>query len=169
MLTGSLIPRRFREPETASPVPSRGSRLDHFHREVDRMFERFFNEPLFGRWEWNEPVGGWVPSLDVSEGEDSVTVRAEVPGVDPADIDVSLSGDVLVISGRKNEEREERREGYFHTERRFGSFRRSVLLPASVDRERIDASYDKGVLTIKMSKTEEALAKRIPVSVGRKK
>lgn len=169
MLIGNLIPKRFRETESPATVPSRGSRIDRFHREVDRMFERFFNEPIFGGWDADEWAGGWAPSLDVSEGEDSVTVRVEIPGVDPDDIDVSLSGDVLVISGQKKEESEERREGYYHTERRFGSFRRGVPLPASVDPERISAEYDKGVLTVKMNKTEEAVARRIPVSVGRKK
>lgn len=168
MLIGNLIPRRFREPESESTVPSRGSTIDRFHREVDRMFERFFNEPIFAG-DWSEWSGGWAPSLDVSEGEDTITVRVEVPGVDPDDIDVSLTGDMLVISGQKEEESEEKREGYFHTERRFGSFRRGVPLPASVDPERISAEYDKGVLTVKMNKTEESTAKRIPVSVGRKK
>jgi len=172
MLMASLIPWRGKFRGSESELPSTELAIGRFHEEVDRLFERFFREPFLGESrllpELRSWTTAWSPSLDVKESEDEITVRAELPGVDPKEIDVSLHGDVLIISGDKKEESEERREGYYHTERRFGSFRRSVALPAAVDQEKIAAEYDKGVLTIRLQKSEKAAAKRIPVTVSRK-
>ena len=172
MLLASLIPWRSKLRGSESGLPSAELAIDRFHEEVDRLFERFFREPFSGESrllpELRLCATAWSPSLDVKESEDEITVRAELPGVDPKEIDVSLHGDVLIISGDKKEESEERREGYYHAERRFGSFRRSIALPAAVDEERIAAEYDKGVLTIRLQKSEKAAAKRIPVTVSKK-
>ncbi|KPK82502.1 MAG: hypothetical protein AMS25_02075 [Gemmatimonas sp. SM23_52] len=153
-------------------MPVSESPISRFHEEVDRLFERFFREPFLGESrllpELRSWTTAWSPSLDVKESEDEITVRAELPGVDPKEIDISLHGDVLNISGEKREESEERREGYYDTERRFGSFRRSIALPAEVDQEKISAEYDKGVLTVKLQKSGRTAAKRIPVTVSRK-
>lgn len=138
--------------------------------DLDRLFRRMLSEPFFGRNGWLSELSwnGWAPSLDVNESEDAITVRVEVPGVDPKEIDVSVSDDVLIISGEKREESEERGDGFYHAERRFGSFRRSVALPAAIDSERVSAEYDKGVLTIRLEKSEKDVPKRIPVSVSKK-
>ncbi len=169
MLIGNLIPWRNKARESEPGLSSNDNMLQRFHSEVDRLFDRFFNEPLReSRWlpEWWGQAA-WSPSVDLGETEDTITVRAELPGVDPQHIDVTLSGDVLLISGEKKEEREERREGYFHSERHFGSFRRSIPLPASVNPEKITADYDKGVLTVRLKKTEKSIGKRIPVSTSK--
>ena len=92
-----------------------------------------------------------------------VTVKAELPGMRPDDINVSVQGNTLSITGEKKEETEERKEGYYHSERRFGSFRRDLILPADVDSEKVDAAYKEGVLTITMPKTEAAKAKAVKV------
>ena len=92
-------------------------------------------------------------------------VRAEVPGVEPKDFDISVSGDVLSISGEKKEESEERRGNVYRSERRFGSFRRHVRLPEAVDTDKIEAEYDKGILTIRLAKSEKVVGRRIPVSL----
>ncbi|UCC75134.1 MAG: Hsp20/alpha crystallin family protein [Gemmatimonadota bacterium] len=145
--------------------------MSRFHSDIDRLFERFFDEPFFGAGRLPSQLGSWAgtwsPSVDVSEGEDEITVCVELPGVDPKDIDVSLSGDALTVSGEKREESEERREGYYHVERRFGSFRRTVPLPAPVDEEKIVAEYDKGVLTVRIEKAAAATARRIPIQVAK--
>ena len=172
MLIGNLIPWRSKVTESEASLPASRSAIGRFHSEVDRLFERFFTEPFFGEKDWLTTWRPWStvwsPTLDVSESEDAITVKAELPGVDPKDIDLSITGDILTITGEKKEEREESRDGYFHTERWFGSFRRSIALPASVDREKVSAEYDKGVLTIRLEKTEAAVAKRIPVVVSKK-
>lgn len=171
MLLASLIPWRGKSRGSELDLPVTESVIDRFHAEVDRLFERFFREPFLGESrllrELRSWTMAWSPSLDVTESEDGITVRAELPGVDPREIDVSLQGDVLIISGDKKEESEERREGYYHTERRFGSFRRSIALPAAVDQEKISAEYDQGVLSVRLQKSEKAAAKRIPVTVSK--
>jgi HSP20 family protein len=168
VLIGNLIPWRNKIREVGDDATGE-SAITRFHSEVDRLFERFFGESFWGSSrffpEWRPWALSWTPSLDVSESEDAITVRAEVPGVDPKDIDISVSGDVLIISGEKKEEREERRENYYRAERSFGSFRRSIPLPASVDRDKISAEYEKGVLTVRLAKSEQAVAKRIPINL----
>jgi HSP20 family protein len=168
MFIGNIIPWRGKDAEIKSGDASSQSAIAHFHSEVDRLFERFFGEPFWGG-RLSEGLRSWgstgYPALDVSEQEDAITVRAEVPGVDPKDLDISVSGDVLVLSGEKKEESEQRGDSFYHSERSFGSFRRTIALPATVDREKMSAGYDKGVLTIRLAKSEKAVAKRIPVSV----
>lgn len=145
---------------------NRGRR--HELPDVDRLFQRWFSEPFFGRDRFFPERRGedWLPALDIDESEGAIVVRAEIPGVDPEGIEVSIHDDVLVLSGDKKEENEERGDGFYHTERRFGSFRRSVVLPASVDPEKINAEYEHGVLVVRLEKAEEDAPKRIPVSVS---
>lgn len=107
---------------------------------------------------------GWVPSLDVSEGEDEITVQAEIPGVSAEDFDISVIDDVLSISGEKKGESEEKGDNFYRKERRFGSFHRSVTLPDAVDTDNISAEYDRGVLTVRLAKVEKVLPKKIQVT-----
>src|SRR5262245_22706536 len=89
------------------------------------------------------PLGNWAPEVDILDGEREVTVRAEVPGIDPKDLEVTVSGDVLTISGQKSEQKEERGKAYFRSERRYGAFRRSLTIPAGIDATKISAEIDK--------------------------
>jgi HSP20 family protein len=135
--------------------------------ELDRVFDETFGDFFPRRWLGAEWANGWVPSLDVRESDEAIVVEAELPGVDAEKVEVSITDDVLVIAGEKKEEREEEREGYRHSERRFGSFRRTVTLPTSVDREKVAADYDNGVLTIRLEKSEEEVTKKIPVTLAK--
>lgn len=133
--------------------------------EMNRLFENFFGsgfsiEPVLG--------AGWSPALDISETESAVTVKAELPGVDAKDVDVSLSGDVLTIKGEKKEEKEEKERSYHRVERSYGSFSRTLRLPATVDADKIEASFDKGVLEITMPKKEEQKGKKINIKAKEK-
>jgi HSP20 family protein len=163
----NLLP--WRNKVSDSDVAETGSALARFHSEIDDLFERFFEDPF---WvgsrltpELQSWAGAWSPSLDISDGSDAFVVRAEVPGVDAKDFEISVSGDVLSISGVKREESKEHRGNVYRSERRFGSFRRNVRLPEAVDAEKIAAEYDKGVLTIRLAKSEKAIGRRIPVSL----
>ena len=109
----------------------------------------------------------WLPSLDVSESEKELSVNLEVPGADPKDIEISLVGNKLTIQGQKKEKTEDNSHGFYRTERRFGSFRRTIELPQSVDENSITADYKNGVLTIKAHKTETAPKKRIPIAADK--
>ena len=166
MLTmiGNLIP--WRDKSQGEEENGADTAITRFHSEVDRLFDRFFGQP-FGSPTLQTWGAAW-PSIDISEEDDALIVAADVPGVAAGDLEVSVSGDVLTLSGQKREESEERHEGFYHSERRFGSFRRTVPLPTSVDREEITAETRDGVLRIRLPKTKEAAAKRIPVSVKKK-
>ncbi|MBU0729335.1 MAG: Hsp20/alpha crystallin family protein [Proteobacteria bacterium] len=96
----------------------------------------------------------WNPQLDLLESDDKITVKAEVPGIEPKDIDISIDRDMLVIKGEKKHEKEESGERYHRVERSFGSFYRAVRLPGEVDRDKIDAKYTNGVLDITLPKVE---------------
>ncbi|MBI2825780.1 MAG: Hsp20/alpha crystallin family protein [Planctomycetia bacterium] len=137
--------------------------FDAFRHEMDRLFDSFFHDPFAVMESSFGQMGGWTPTLDVSETEKEITVRAEIPGVKPEDLEVTVTGDTLVVAGEKKESSETKEKGYWHSESRFGSFRRQVRLPAEVDSEAVDADYANGVLTIRLKKVETAQAKRITV------
>ncbi len=134
--------------------------MSRLRREMDRFWEDFFGPgPRMPRG-WNEE---WIPAVDVAESPEKVTVKAEVPGLDPKEIDISLVGDLLTIKGEKKSEREEKKENYHLVERSYGSFSRALRLPAVVDADKIEASYDKGVLTVTCPKKEPVKPKAITV------
>ena len=128
-------------------------------REMDRMLERFLEAP----WTEMTALGDWTPPLDVTEGKDAVTVKAEVPGVDPKEIAVTLEGDRLTIKGEKEEKKEEKDERRHRVERTWGSFLRTVRLPATVDGSKVTAAFKNGVVTITLPKAAGAKGTMIPV------
>lgn len=142
-----------------------GSELVHFKDEVDNLFNRFFDMdfPLSRRFFGDSE---WAPRVDVTEGKDEVTVKAEIPGCDAKDIDVKLEGRMLTISGEKKQEKEEKEENFHCVERTYGSFKRVLELPKDVDAEAIDASYKKGVLKLTFKKTQTSEAKKIEIKAG---
>ncbi len=136
--------------------------LSNLRRELDRLWEDFF-----GARDVVAPQEGiWGPAVDISETKDSLIVKAELPGMDPKDIDISLSGDTLIIKGEKKQEKEEKGENFHRIERRYGSFARSIRLPIEVDSNKIEATYKQGVLKIVLPKKEEAKPKQIEVKAA---
>jgi HSP20 family protein len=128
--------------------------------EMDRLFDSFIREP-FGRMEM---FGGeWMPAVDVHEDETHVTVKAELPGLKADDIQLSVTGNLLTIAGEKRETTESNDGGCYRQERHFGSFRREISLPAPVASDQVDAEYRDGVLKIRLAKSAEAVARKIPV------
>ena len=106
-----------------------------------------------------------VAAVDVAESDKEVTVRAELPGIDPKDLEVTVAGNQLVLSGEKKESSETKEKGFYHSETRYGAFHRTVPLPEGVDTEHVDAQYAHGVLTLRLAKTPQAATKRIEVKV----
>ena len=100
----------------------------------------------------------------MAEHDDAIVVKAELPGLNPDDIEVSVHGNTLTLSGEKKESSEDKGDNYYHVERRYGRFHRDVLLPAEVDAEKVEANYKDGVLTITVPKTEEAKPKKIKIT-----
>jgi HSP20 family protein len=107
--------------------------------------------------------GEWLPAFDVSETEDEVIVKAELPGMDVKDIDITLTDGLLTIKGERKMEKEDKREDYHRIERQFGSFSRSLNLGLNVKADSIDAGYKDGILTVTLPKAEENKPKRIEV------
>lgn len=135
--------------------------------EMDRMTEGFLRNPWGA---WNEAglakVEPWSPTLEVSENDTEIVVRAEVPGVDPKELKVTLEQGILTFEGEKRETQEHKDGDYVRTECRYGSFRRSVGLPEGVDAEKISAEHAHGVVTVRLPKTPAATPKRIDVKTA---
>ena len=131
-------------------------------------------EDVFGRLlprEWRRlPLEekGWAPAVDVFEREDKFVVKAELPGMKEDDIDVSVVGDTLTIKGEKKSESEVKEEDYYRSERSYGSFFRSLTLPATIDTRGIEASYEDGVLEVNLPEAHEVKPKKVTVSAKQK-
>jgi len=151
--------------EVKKAAPAQTSAPDiwqSFRSEMDRLFDRF-GFPSLRRvfdiepaWRSASSFSFSVPAIDMSEDEKAYKISAELPGIDAKDIDVSVSGDMLVLKGEKRQEKEEKDKNYHFSERAYGSFQRAFDLPASVDRDKVAADFSKGVLTITLPKTAEA-------------
>lgn len=170
------------EDKSATPA-RRGEGMWHSFAElrddVDRMFDNFMRGfPSFssGRrsaalepaWKFETSFGMSAPAVDVAEKDKAYEITAELPGLDVANIDLSISGDVLTIKGEKHEEKERKEKNYYLSERRYGSFQRSFELPDGVDRDKIDAKFDKGVLTVTMPKTAQAVQQQKKIEIQSK-
>lgn len=163
MARGDIVPRRRRglgrwEPE-ARPFESFGREMEALHRHIDRLFEGLWSEgsgssppKLWGR-------GEIAAELDVTEDDKAFTVKVDLPGLSEKDVEVTLSDRLLTISGEKQEEKETKEKDYYRRERAYGTFRRSIEIPAAVDAAKVEASFDKGVLTVQLPKTKEAQEK----------
>lgn len=166
----------IRSEKTAAPTPHAGwTPFESLKREVDRLFEDFHP---FG---WRLPVprpnldfelprlsgAGWpvAPATDLSEKEKEYEITAELPGLDEKNVEIRVSNHTLTIKGEKKEEREESKKDYYLSERRYGSFHRSFQLPEGVDVDKIEASFVKGVLTIRLPKSAEAQKAEKKISI----
>ena len=161
------LTRRERQ-DRGALAPFRGggwsplNELGRIRSQIERLFENPFDlvVPSTGFFE------GWTPAVDVHEDKDKYVVKAEVPGMKKEDIDVSLDGSTLTISGERKHEQERKEDETYRSERFFGRFQRNITLPAAVDASKIDANYKDGVLTITLPKSEEAKPKQIQVKTS---
>ncbi len=138
------------------------TRIDPF-RELASFFQSF--EPT-GKDQLTS--GNFVPPVDVYEDEQNLILKLEVPGVNEADLNVSVENNTLTIQGERKFEKEEKEENFHRIERRYGSFLRTFKLPNTVDAEKVEASYDKGILKISLAKRAEAKPRQIKVGNGEK-
>ena len=147
------------------------TRWDPFREFVtlqDRM-NRLFRDSFGDTREEGLTTTTFAPPVDVYEDEHNVTLKIEVPGIDEKDIDVRIENNTLTVHGERKFEKEEKEENYRRVERQYGSFTRSFTLPTTVDPDKIQADYDKGVLKIQLAKKAEAKPKQIKVNVGSQK
>jgi HSP20 family protein len=134
--------------------------IAQLRRDMSDFLSRFWGGDVFGH---GSPVE-WSPSLDVSETDGKIEVKAELPGLEAKDIDVSVSGDLLTLRGEKAEDVKKEDEKFFFRECYSGAFQRTVRLPTEVDPENVSANFKNGVLTIEMPKSKAASSRKIEVT-----
>ena len=142
-------------------LPVRRRETADIMRLPQRMSDLFQN--LMGEWDPFAGERGFWPALDFADREDAIVIKAELPGCKPDEIEISVHGNTMSISGEKKEKTEEKKKNYYHVESRYGSFRREMILPAEVNADKIQAKCQEGVLTITLPKAEKAKAKKIEI------
>lgn len=158
----AIVPRRRREERSLAeraPEP-----FGYLRNQINRVFDDFWGEPWLGPR--NEMAAGFWPQVDVTETDKEIKVSAEIPGVEPKDLDVTVEDNMLTIKGEKKYEREEKEKGQYRMERSYGSFQRAIELPAEVDESRAKAEFKKGVLRLTLPKRPGAQSRRkkIPIT-----
>src|SRR3954452_213020 len=138
--------------------------ISSLQSEMNRLFNTFFDTPTSGG------NGGaarrWMPAMDLVETDEHFVLRADLPGLTEGDVNIEVEDNVLTVSGERKAEHETTKEGYHRVERAFGSFSRSLTLPEGVDAEAVTASFDRGVLEIRVPKPEQRKPRKVSIGVG---
>ncbi len=139
--------------------------LNTIQSEMNRLFNTFFDTsaPSNGG---STPLRRWIPAMDLVETQDDFVLRADLPGLSEEDVNIELEDNILTISGERKAEHEERKEGYYRVERSSGMFSRSLTLPEGVNPDAVRASFDRGVLEVRIPKPEERKPRKVAISVG---
>jgi len=153
----NLIPWKKKKEDSNLSHPA-----DLFRHQMNRLFDDFFGDWSLAR---GEAGFDFVPRVDVSENDKEVLVKAELPGLEEKEVEVSLSNGQLLISGEKKDEREEKDKSYHLVERSYGSFSRAVDV-GPVDEDKVKASFKNGILTVNLPKREEDRAKKVKIKIG---
>jgi HSP20 family protein len=136
--------------------------LATIQNEMNRLFSTFFDGPDVS----GAPLRRWIPAMDLVETDDDFVLRADLPGLSENDVNIELEDNVLTISGERKAEHEQRKEGYYRVERAFGSFSRSLTLPEGINPDQVRASFDRGVLEVRIPKPEERKPRKVTISAG---
>lgn len=135
--------------------------MDSLQADMNRLFDRFFEgRPANGR------VQRWIPPMDLVETEDHLVLKADLPGLGEDDVEIEVKDGVLTVSGERSAEHETKGEGYHRVERSFGRFSRSLTLPQGTDPDGVDASFDNGVLEVRVPKPAESKPTRVQIGKG---
>jgi HSP20 family protein len=135
------------------------SEVDSLQSDFNRFFEGFFGRPAAG-------TQRWAPAMDLSETDDALVLRADLPGLDRDDVSIEIKDNVLTVSGERRDAHEDERQGYHRVERSYGSFARSLTLPRGVDAASVSADFDKGVLEVRIPKPAEREPHRVEIGAG---
>jgi HSP20 family protein len=137
--------------------------LATLQNEMNRLFNTAFDAPAGGN---GGSVRRWLPAMDLVETDDHFVLRADLPGMSEEDVNIEVEDRVLTVSGERKAEHETSNEGYHRVERAFGAFSRSLTLPDGVDPEAVAASFDRGVLEVRIPKPEQRKPRKISIGVG---
>jgi HSP20 family protein len=138
--------------------------LHTIQNEMNRLFNTLFESP--GQATREGAARRWIPAMDLVETTESYVLRADLPGVSEADVNIELEDNVLTVSGERKAEREDRDEGFYRIERASGAFSRSLTLPEGVDPGSVQAKFDRGVLEIRIPKPEQRKPRKVAIAVG---
>ena len=155
---GARVPSRYQDP------------FQSFRTEIDRVFDSFFSGggfPSLTSFRQGLPSApqAMTPTLDVKENEKEIVVKADLPGMDEKDINLTIHNGVLSLRGEKKSEHTDERENYHVMERSYGSFQRSIRLPDTIDEDKVDARFDKGVLTVTLPKRPELVSTQKKIEI----
>jgi HSP20 family protein len=154
---GSAERRRSMALERWRPRGMARSPFRDLAREMEETFGRFFPA-------WSEERGhAWMPAVDMVDEKDEIVVKADLPGLDQKDIEVTVQDGTLTIRGERKEEKEEKKEDYYYAERSYGTFVRSLQLPRGVEADKVKATFKNGVLEVHLPKAKEAKGKAIEI------
>ena len=143
--------------------------IDSLQGEMNRLFSTFFDTPT------NRPAGGgngtaagrrWLPAMDLVETGDHFVLKADLPGMSENDVSIELENNVLTVAGERRTEHEDKEAGYYRLERAMGAFSRSLTLPEGIDPDAVTATFDNGVLEVRIPKPAEAKPRRVQIGVG---
>jgi HSP20 family protein len=167
------------KPQAGAPVPRRETwPFERLRSEIDRLFDDFGAGPWRSAFRravfdvepfWRGEISwGKVPAVDIAETAKGYEITAELPGIDEKNVEVKFADGMLTIKGEKKDEKEEKKENYYLSERSYGSFQRSFRVPDGVDADKVEAAFKNGVLTVTLPKTPEAqkIEKRIEIKQG---
>ena len=138
--------------------------LHTIQQEMNRLFNTFFDAPASGTG--TSGARRWVPPMDLVETDDHFVLRADLPGLDEGDVKIEVHENVLTISGERKYEHEAKKDGYYRLERGSGQFSRSLTLPDGVELDAINASFEKGVLEVRVPKPEQRKPRRVQIGVN---
>jgi HSP20 family protein len=138
--------------------------LNSLQQEMNRLFSTFFDSPAGN----GNGAGArrWVPAMDLVESDEQFILTADLPGLAEGDIKLEFEGDVLTLSGERKVDQEQRKDGFYRLERATGAFSRSLTLPEGVDVDGVSATFDKGVLEVRIPKPEQRKPRRVAIQVG---
>jgi HSP20 family protein len=139
--------------------------LNTIQNEMNRLFNTFF-ESSGTQGGGQATARRWLPPMDLVESGEEFVLRADLPGLSEDDVNIELEDNVLTISGERKAEHEQRQEGYYRLERASGSFSRSLTLPEGVDPEKVQASFDRGVLEVRIPKPEQRKPRKVTISAS---
>ena len=155
-------PFRRKDGDDLSP---RGSSFQRLQQEMNRLFEDFFDDSSMLTRSRDQSLRGFSPRVDISEDAESLKISAELPGMTKDDVEITATDDSLTIQGEKRSESEqEQEEGVFRTERSYGFFKRTIPLPVGAEVDRAQATFDNGVLNIRLPKTGETKGRKLEIS-----
>ena len=137
--------------------------LNSLQSEMNRLFNTVFDQPSSSS---GNVLRRWMPAMDLVESGDHFVLRADLPGMSEEDVNIEFEDGTLTVSGERKAEHAEEKEGYHRVERSFGAFARSLTLPQGVDAEAVTASFDRGVLEIRVPKPEQRKPRKISITGG---